>query len=684
MVYAQGANWLTGWDYRKSIQVSGTIGAGTDYQVNLTMSLFEGPPENAANNITVPTYDGSGQAIHPGVVYFSNGWNGYKYWMAMTPYPNGAAALEAVSIVACNDSISWEVPIGLVNPIDPAPGGGNYDSDTDLFYDSVSDQLWCYWRWTDDATEDIIYRLTSVDGINWIGKTALFNGSFGQILSPSIVKEGSTYYMFTINATGGVNPINRYSSNNGIAWGNKIIVSLQGTLLAGKEPWHMETIYNSTKGDYWHLITVTSTGSNQNGELMFGRGHNTTVIYLHEGAFLSSGGGGSWDDGSIYRTTGIRINQTTLQLWYSANNGTLLDTWNIGYTTVTLSVNTSEVVEQAKGDLSDLRFTDNNGDTLLDYWIPDTINYENWTIWVQVNDNLDTNGTIYVYYGNEPVPTTSNITLASWNEIGDDFNDNAIAGRWTQINVGAGTVAETNQELQITGNGVGTGSGLHTKLSYPFVNVSIEVDMTQGSLGDALWVINTAVSATSPYGEDNWYRAMLFTDNNFYMQRKAGGGAVQTIYNAVRTSASNNVKIRESGGNATVYEGDIMRATEPYALVGSTNYIYLYDSREAGDGTDEFDNFWARKYVQPEPALTGYGAEETAPTPPIPPVPPTGNLDLLNASLAAVIQILPLIALVVFLGGSILVLTKNVPFVLVVAVAFFGAVIWIAQQAGWL
>src|SRR5690554_6025065 len=31
---------------------------------------------------TLPTEDGSGQTVHPRMVYIPQGWNGYKYWLA--------------------------------------------------------------------------------------------------------------------------------------------------------------------------------------------------------------------------------------------------------------------------------------------------------------------------------------------------------------------------------------------------------------------------------------------------------------------------------------------------------------------------------------------------------------------------------------------------------------------------
>src|SRR3954468_12655317 len=44
--------------------------------------------------MTVPTYDGSGQSVHPDVVAFDSEWHGAKFWMTMTPYPKSNQALE--------------------------------------------------------------------------------------------------------------------------------------------------------------------------------------------------------------------------------------------------------------------------------------------------------------------------------------------------------------------------------------------------------------------------------------------------------------------------------------------------------------------------------------------------------------------------------------------------------------
>ena len=56
---------------------------------------------NADNPCTTPTYDGSGQGMHPSVYDAGAGetWNGHRYWMAMTPYPNNDSTKENPSIL---------------------------------------------------------------------------------------------------------------------------------------------------------------------------------------------------------------------------------------------------------------------------------------------------------------------------------------------------------------------------------------------------------------------------------------------------------------------------------------------------------------------------------------------------------------------------------------------------------
>ncbi|MCK4822044.1 DUF2341 domain-containing protein, partial [bacterium] len=96
-------------------------------------------------------------------------------------------------------------------------------------------------------------------------------------------------------------------------------------------------------------------------------------------------------------------------------------------------------------DFDDIRFTDDDKFTLLDYWRETYIASTNATFWVKISDYISWAGlefTIYMYYGNDAVSTTSN---------GDntfiDFMD-FEEGDTTDVNVTTGTAAADNTHVR--------------------------------------------------------------------------------------------------------------------------------------------------------------------------------------------------------------------------------------------
>jgi flagellar hook assembly protein FlgD len=97
--------------------------------------------------------------------------------------------------------------------------------------------------------------------------------------------------------------------------------------------------------------------------------------------------------------------------------------------------------ENMKSDFSDLRFTDKDGTTLLNYWVENYTASTSAVVWVKVPSipALNTK-TIYVYYGN---PTaTSEEDGDNVFEFFDDFSNSNWAGKWTLENGTAPTVAD--------------------------------------------------------------------------------------------------------------------------------------------------------------------------------------------------------------------------------------------------
>ena len=66
------------------------------------------------------------------------------------------------------------------------------------------------------------------------------------------------------------------------------------------------------------------------------------------------------------------------------------------------------VGSNCRDDFGDIRFTDNDGSTELDYWMESSTSGVSAKFWVEVADTLESNATIYVYYNNATQTTTSN------------------------------------------------------------------------------------------------------------------------------------------------------------------------------------------------------------------------------------------------------------------------------------
>jgi hypothetical protein len=91
-------------------------------------------------------------------------------------------------------------------------------------------------------------------------------------------------------------------------------------------------------------------------------------------------------------------------------------------------------------DFDDLRFTKDDGTTLLDYWIESSgasgTSYLA-TVWVEAEmEDAAADTTIYVYYGNVGAPAASSgaNTFIKFDDIGRGNDGDAVGGSWTNVN----------------------------------------------------------------------------------------------------------------------------------------------------------------------------------------------------------------------------------------------------------
>ena len=125
--------------------------------VNFTFQWFDLAKYNQAP-LSIKTFEGSNSPYHPSVLYFEEGWNGYKYWMSETPYSPKSKPYrdrnECPSIHVSNDGIVW-TEINL-NPIDNLAGKQveelEYFSDPHLVF--ANDRLECWYHLRNITTMD--------------------------------------------------------------------------------------------------------------------------------------------------------------------------------------------------------------------------------------------------------------------------------------------------------------------------------------------------------------------------------------------------------------------------------------------------------------------------------------------------------------------------------------------------
>jgi hypothetical protein len=288
---------------------------------------LSGSMANAAIPLVTPTFDGSGQGMHPGVIEFAAPWHGYKYWMSITPYPGNDFHVEDPSVLASTDGLSWQPPLGLINPL--ATSAGVHTMDPDLFYDSASDQIWLYYL--DAALDGIhLWRRTSADGVTWSAGQHMLRLPTYQIISPAVEKTSTGYALWTVN-TGTLGcsapqtTVELRTSTDGVSWSAPQTVNL---IQPGYQVWHMDVTFVPSKNEYWAVYAAYAQRSCGTTSLFLARSSDGINWTTYANPLLNAGT--TWDAGQIYRSTIIYEASTdTLRLWYSARDGNHV--WHTGY-----------------------------------------------------------------------------------------------------------------------------------------------------------------------------------------------------------------------------------------------------------------------------------------------------------------------------------------------------------------
>lgn len=293
--------------------------------------------------LNLPTHvpNSDGQATHPSVVFNPDGWNGFNYWMAMTPYPGANDSHEDPNILVSNDGINWTNPPGVVNPLDNAVGSpGAYNSDTEIVW-GPNGYLYVFWRNFDPAAtgaEEKIYYRRSLNGRVWESKVLVYQSDQSQrrLLSPTFEFETDGLWSMWANDMS-VSPFKlvrlRSRTNNpswSSGWGAPVDLRYTGaSYLSDKQPWHLYV--TKAYGKYHALVNdITASGGRSRGSLIYMTSSDgiTWTSALNSAIPISQTG----EHDVLYRGCMIPSVERGIlgfRVWYGAFRYTNPQVWNI-------------------------------------------------------------------------------------------------------------------------------------------------------------------------------------------------------------------------------------------------------------------------------------------------------------------------------------------------------------------
>ena len=196
-------------------------------------------------------YHDDGGLVHPHVLEFYNGFRGYRYIVAITPYHLSKEAMENPCIYGSNDLINFDLLDGFEQPLDvrPTPTFSNgHNSDNVLAYDPKTGELICIWRQTlrnpnnDGVRVDALWMRKTKDGYNWTARERIFKATDHALAkgagSPAIVYDVASgyWYMYltTLSLTTDAMRLFKAKSLKEDAW------EYAGTLVLPFKPWHQD------------------------------------------------------------------------------------------------------------------------------------------------------------------------------------------------------------------------------------------------------------------------------------------------------------------------------------------------------------------------------------------------------------------------------------------------------------
>lgn len=268
-------------------------------------------------------------------------------------------------------------------------------------------------------------------------------------------------------------------------------------------------------------------------------------------------------------------------------------------------------------DFDDIRFTDNDGETLLDHWLEIKVDSTSAVFWVEVKDYMSGNDfeTIYMYYGNEEASTTSNGTATFI--FFDDFENNNL-DRWDEDDANWATTGAQQKygSYSVFGDADDSDRALNKVFSPALtgdfmIHVWQRTELDTGTEfpmfgndeeDDEVYFVASRVNDFSTYDGDAWvtYDEETAIDDTWIRLELA----VDNTYSVFRLWID-RVAAADTRPNLDGDENTISGIEEIGSITSTV------------EGADSWlDDYYVRNWVRFEPSIHSWGEEETQGPPP--------------------------------------------------------------------
>ena len=246
-------------------------------------------------HLRVPTYDGSGQTVHPDVLREAD-----RLLLAFTPYRYTNGRYENPSIAISSDGMHFSEPAPGVNPLVPAPPTDHND-DPDLHVDPVTGEYVMLYLDTERPAFQRLNALRSHDLVTWeLSTVHEYDLATGApfVVSPAAVVQGTSTTIFDVHLA---SP--HYLERDGVP----VSISLGDVI-----PWHVDVFAVPTG---YAMLVNGYRDDFERQDLYLATSPDLVTWTFRPEPLLA------WDDPSLdvttlYRASGI-VAGDRLIIWYS-------------------------------------------------------------------------------------------------------------------------------------------------------------------------------------------------------------------------------------------------------------------------------------------------------------------------------------------------------------------------------